>query len=70
MERKKLYGIAYKNCPSDSPDDPAFPNHTDSDIWANGFVQGIEYVLNISESFKYSLIALIEKHECNSNTVR
>lgn len=24
-------------CPNDDPEDPAFPNHTDSDIWVAGF---------------------------------
>jgi hypothetical protein len=34
--------LGIKLCPKDDPENPAFPNHTDRDIWVNGFINGIE----------------------------
>ena len=40
----ELEKIADHFCPSDSNDEPSFPNATDSDIWKAGFEKGVEVV--------------------------
>ena len=42
MSISKLEQLAWVMCPEDSQEDPAFPNHTDRDIWVNGFKIGFE----------------------------
>lgn len=39
-----LEEIAFNNAPKDTIDEPAYPNHTDTDIYVAGFKSGIEYL--------------------------
>lgn len=38
----KITELALELAPIDSQDNPAFPNHTDTDIWVNGFIEGYQ----------------------------
>ena len=42
MWSKKLSELSIHFCPKSIGEDKAFPNHTDSDIFENGFITGIE----------------------------
>ena len=48
--------------PTDAPDDPAFPNHTDRDIWLVGFKAGFEYCF---EEYVYDLRKQLTEYEEN-----
>jgi hypothetical protein len=42
MERNEIEKLAFELAPSDIHEDPAYPNHTDTDIWVNGFIAGYQ----------------------------
>jgi len=42
--------MAYKLCPKDTPDNPAFPNFTDADIWVNGFIEAYPQWISVEKS--------------------
>ena len=37
---EQIEKLARKLAPKDTPEEPAFPNHTDTDIWVSGFKEG------------------------------
>jgi hypothetical protein len=41
-----LFKLAQELCPEGTEDDHPFPNHSDSDIWCNGFVTAAELMLS------------------------
>jgi hypothetical protein len=40
-----LFQLAKELCPQGGPEDHPFPNHTDEDIWCNGFMTACELML-------------------------
>lgn len=46
MNIKQIEEIALKYAPADSMENPAYPNHTDTDIYVAGFVAGVIWVAN------------------------
>ncbi len=40
MSDKEIEEMGYRFAPKDDPEDPAFPNHTDTDIFVAGFKEG------------------------------
>jgi hypothetical protein len=44
---KELSKIADNFCPKSSDDDAPFPNYSDSDIWNEGFLKGIEIATKV-----------------------
>jgi len=63
LSRKEIEQIAKVQAPKDSQEDPAYPNHTDTDIYVAGFRDGFEYIMDIAEKhyFDRSLTAIIRK---------
>ena len=67
----ELEKIGFHFCPEDSQEDPAFPNHTDKDIWVNGFVKGVEVcckamIGEFSDGTKEWIVTRIKKHLNNN----
>lgn len=63
IERIEIEKVAMKKAPHDSQEDPAYPNHTDTDIFVKGFAEGFEYLMNIAKKsdLHYSLTAIAHK---------
>lgn len=36
--------LALQLAPKDTPEDPAYPNHSDTDIWVAGFKAAFEFI--------------------------
>ena len=51
MSKKTIEAIAQGLLPSNSHDNPAFPNYTDNDIWIAGFKAGFKEFLEEFETF-------------------